>query len=69
MCTSPGKGPQQWFFLTGSGVTRTCGDTLPRRLRTDFGRFFLTMSGLAVYDDTLRETVPDEFLRLIGKLD
>ena len=23
----------------------------------------------SVYDDTLRETVPDEFLNLIGKLD
>jgi hypothetical protein len=23
----------------------------------------------SVYDDTLRETVPDDFLRLIGKLD
>jgi hypothetical protein len=23
----------------------------------------------SVYDDTLRETVPDEFLQLIGKLD
>jgi hypothetical protein len=34
------------------------------RRTTDLGRALRS-----VYDDTLRETVPDDFLSLIGKLD
>ena len=40
---------------TSNGKKKRSGD-LGRALRS-------------VYDDTLRETVPDEFLNLIGKLD
>jgi len=40
---------------TSNGKKKRSGD-LGRALRS-------------VYDDTLRETVPDEFLHLIGKLD
>ena len=40
------------------------GERGPRKQRTgDLGRALRT-----VYDDTLRETVPDDFLDLIGKL-
>ena len=46
----------------GSGPTG--GDKSGRKQRSgDLGRALRT-----VYDDTLRETVPDDFLELIGKL-
>jgi hypothetical protein len=39
-------------------------DNNPRKQRsTDLGRALRT-----IYDDTLRESVPDDFLNLIGKL-
>ena len=43
---------------------KTSPDKSARRQRsTDLGRALRT-----IYDDTLRETVPDDFLNLIGKL-
>ncbi len=42
----------------------TASDTAGRKQRSsDLGRALRS-----VYDDTLRETVPDDFLSLIGKL-
>ncbi|MEP7131330.1 MAG: NepR family anti-sigma factor [Sphingomicrobium sp.] len=39
------------------------GKTPPKQGSRDLGRALRT-----IYDDTLRESVPDDFLNLIGKL-
>ncbi len=45
-------------------ATKPSGDKSMRKQRsTDLGRALRT-----IYDDTLREAVPDDFLSLIGKL-
>ena len=38
-------------------------DSKARKQRADLGRALRS-----IYDDTLRETVPDDFINLIGKL-
>jgi hypothetical protein len=48
----------------GKRAKKTSPDKSARRQRsTDLGRALRT-----IYDDTLREAVPDDFLNLIGKL-
>ena len=48
----------------GKGAKKPSPDKNGRKQRsTDLGRALRT-----IYDDTLRESVPDDFLNLIGKL-
>jgi anti-sigma factor NepR-like protein len=50
---------------SGHSKRSTASERPPRKQRSsDLGRALRS-----VYDDTLRESVPEDFLKLIGKLD
>ena len=56
-----GKGKSSSKARTGNSAPR--GKGVPKQRASELGRALRS-----IYDDTLRESVPDDFLDLLGKL-